>query len=171
MSESSELQFDIGQLVIEAAIEGDHAAVLALFREGLDEGQVPLNDTGADIENLHAGYFADDGASGFWVARYHGTVVGMIGVQRTSSNVAEMRRLRVHRDYRRRGIGTKLMERAVAFCQEQGYLKVTLDVRIEREPAIKLFEKFGFSLSRTREVDGRRMLDFYIDLYREPEGS
>jgi ribosomal protein S18 acetylase RimI-like enzyme len=170
MGEPSEAPFSLDQLVIEQANESDHPAILALFREGLGEGQVPINDTGADIENLHEGYFADEGASGFWVGRHNGLVVGMIGVQRTSSNVAEMRRLRVHTDFRRLGIGTRLMERAISFCHEHGYLKVVLDVRIEREPAIKLFEKFGFALSRTREIDGRRMLDFYIDLYREPEG-
>ena len=45
---------------------------------------------------------------------------------------------------------------------------IELDVRIERGPAIALFEKFGFQLTRTREHNGRRMLDFYLDLYREP---
>jgi len=169
MSEAAETQFDIEQVQIRQATEEDQPAILALFREGLDEGHVRNNDTGADIENLRAGYFSDDGQSGFWVACHEGRIIGMIGVQRTSNNVGEMRRLRVHSDYRRRGVGTRLMEHAMQFCQQQGYLKVVLDVRVEREPAIKLFEKFGFSLSRSREVDGRKMLDFYLDLYREPE--
>ncbi len=92
----------------------------------------------------------------------------MVGVQKTSEHEAEIRRLRVRADYRRKGLGTRLMEQALSFCRHHGYLKVTLDVRIERGPAIALFEKFGFSLNRTREVDGRKMLDFYLDLYREP---
>ena len=71
-------------------------------------------------------------------------------------------------DLRRRGIGMRLMHEAVAFCQRLGYLKVVLDVRFERGPAIALFEKFGFKLARTRDMAGRRMLDFYLDLYREP---
>jgi len=45
---------------------------------------------------------------------------------------------------------------------------VMLDVRIERGPAIKLFEKFGFKLARQRELDGRKILDFYLDIYSEP---
>ncbi len=169
MDESTEIQFDISRLKVELATEADLPNIRELFRAGLEDGQVPANDTGADIENLTAGYFSDDGASGFWVARYDDMIVGMIGVQRTGSNVGEMRRLRVHNNFRRRGVGTQLMEKAIGFCQKHGYLKVVLDVRIEREPAIKLFEKFGFVLSRTRELDGRRMLDFYIDLYREPD--
>ena len=55
-------------------------------------------------------------------------------------------------------------------CQRQGYLKVVLDVRIERGPAIALFQKFGFKHGRTREIGGRKLLDFYIDLYSDPRG-
>lgn len=167
MTDDTAQQFDIEQVEIVPATDDDHAAVIELFREGLDEGHIRANDTGADIENLRDAYFDDDGESGFWVARYNGQVIGMIGVQKTSENTAEVRRLRVREGYRRRGVGTKLMERALTFCQEHSYLKVVLDVRIERGPAIALFEKFGFVLARSREIDGRKMLDFYVDLYRE----
>jgi hypothetical protein len=44
-------------------------------------------------------------------------------------------------------------------------------VRIERGPAIALFTKFGFSLARSRDIDGRKLLDFYLDLYRDPKTS
>lgn len=156
---------------IRLACEDDHAALRELFEQGVVEGQVHDNDTGADIDNLEEGYFADDGHSGFWVAVDGGEVIGMIGVQRTADNAAEVRRLRVREGHRRRGVGTQLMTQALTFCQRHGYLKVVLDVRIERGPAIALFEKFGFQLARSRDIDGRRMLDFYIDLYREPSVS
>jgi len=94
----------------------------------------------------------------------------MVGVQKTSDHGAEVRRLRVREGYRRRGLGAKLMEQALGFCQHHGYLKIMLDVRIERGPAIKLFEKFGFKLARQRELDGRKILDFYLDIYSEPSG-
>ena len=77
----------------------------------------------------------------------------------------------MRQDLRRRGVGTQLMERALEFCNRHAYLKVILDVRIDRGPAIGLFEKFGFTLTRTREYEGRKMLEFYVDLYREPEKS
>lgn len=168
MTEQAGAEFHPDRLVVCLAEECDYAAIAALFREGLLEGHLRSNDTGADIENVAAAYFADEGQSAFWVARYDNQVVGMIGVQHTAKSVGEVRRLRVRQDFRRRGVGTKLMEKAIVFCHEHSYLKVVLDVRIEREPAIKLFEKFGFALSRSRDVEGRKMLDFYLDLYREP---
>ena len=160
--------FNLDDIVVRPAQEEDYSAVRELFRAGLHEGLVPDNDTGADIETLHGAYFSDDGQSNFWVARYGDKVVGMIGVQKTSQDTAEIRRLRVREGHRRHGVGTKLVEQALTFCRHHAYLKIILDVRIERGPAIALFEKFGFQLARSREVGGRKMLDFYFDLYRDP---
>ena len=151
------------------AENSDQPALRELFREGLVEGLVGDNDTGADIDNLQEGYFSDDGQSGFWVADYNGLVIGMVGVQKSGDSAAEVRRLRVRGTFRRHGIGTLLMEKALAFCRHHGYLKIVLDVRIERGPAISLFEKFGFAHTRTREIDNRKLLDFYLDLYRDPK--
>jgi ribosomal protein S18 acetylase RimI-like enzyme len=154
---------------IRLAEDADHAAIRRLFNEGLLEGQLRDNDTGADIENLREGYFSDDGASAFWVARRRRKLIGMIGVQKTADNTAELRRLRVHPDYRRRGVGSLLMARALDFCRRHGYLKVILDVRIDRPPAIAMLKKFGFAHTRTREIGSRKTLDFYLDIYSEPE--
>jgi ribosomal protein S18 acetylase RimI-like enzyme len=154
-------------MMVRLATDQDAKALRELFQESIIEGLVGDNDTGADIDNLHEGYFDDEGQSAFWVAVYGGVVIGMVGVQRTADNAAEVRRLRVRGNFRRRGVGAILMEKALAFCRRQGYLKVVLDVRIERGPAIALFQKFGFKHGRTREIAGRKLLDFYIDLYRD----
>jgi ribosomal protein S18 acetylase RimI-like enzyme len=161
--------FEQSQVGVRLAEPQDHPFLRELFRESVIEGLVGDNDTGADIDNLQEGYFSDEGQSGFWVASHRDIVIGMIGVQKIADNSAEVRRLRVRGTYRRHGIGTLLMEKALAFCKHHGYLKVVLDVRIERGPAIALFEKFGFSHTRVREIDGRKLLDFYLDLYREPK--
>ena len=162
--------FSVKKISMRLVVDDDHAAVRDLFENGLIEGFVADNDTGADMENIAEAYFSDEGQSALWVADYDEAVIGMIGVQKTSDHGAEIRRLRVRSDFRRQGVGAKLMEQALQFCLHHSYLKVSLDVRIERGPAIALFENFGFQLNRTREVNGRRLLDFYLDLYREPMG-
>jgi ribosomal protein S18 acetylase RimI-like enzyme len=168
MAEKRQPDFSLGDVKLRLARDEDHGAVRALFHAGLLEGQVADNDTGADVENIVEGYFSDEGQSALWVADFDDEIIGMIGVQKTSDHGAEVRRLRVHERYRRLGLGARLMEEALSFCRHHGYLKVILDVRIERGPAIKLFKKFGFQLARQREVNGRKMLDFYLDIYREP---
>jgi len=158
--------FNSEELLIRQAVEGDVHALRELFENSILEGQTRENDTGADLEYLASSYF-DCKESGFWVAQYEDGVVGMIGVQRINENSAEIRRLRVRDSYRRNGIGKKLMLHAIEFCKQKQFLKVVLDVSVEREPAIELFDTFGFLHSRNREADGRTIIDFYLDLYSD----
>jgi len=147
----------------------DLPACRILYREGLIGGHIAENDTGLDIDDIESAYMQTPG-NHFWVAqvvnpdRSPGSVVGMIGVQHFDGT-AQIRRLRVTAAHRRRGIGTALVEAALQFCRDQEYLKVTLDTFMEREPAIRMFEKFRFHLDRTRSVMGKEMFYFYLDLY------
>ena len=108
----------------------------------------------------------DCDGSHFWVAvAAESRVVGMIGVQQHEPGLGEIRRLRVANDVRRRGVGSSLVETAVRYCHERGYLKVALDTFVDREPAIKLFEKFHFHFQRSRKFGEKEQLHFYLDLY------
>ena len=165
---------------------GDLPACRKLYREGLIGGKLAENDTGFDIDDIEAVYMRRAG-NHFWVAvaspedappgdgpaapqtaatdSQSWPVVGMIGVQHHDADVGEIRRLRVAQTHRRRGIGSGLVETALNFCHERQYLKITLDTFMEREPAIKLFEKFRFRHDRTRKVGGKELMYFYLDLY------
>ncbi len=153
---------------IRRALIDDLPDIRRLFDASVYEGQTRINDTGADIENFNEAYIEGPETSGFWIADATDDVVGMIGVQEIRDDVAEVRRLRVEEGHRRLGVGTSLMEHAIGFCRDHGYVKIVLDVRIERGPAIELFKKFGFFHSRTRETEGHKLLEFYVDLYNEP---
>ena len=145
---------------------GDLSVCSTLYREGLIGGRIAENDTALDIDDIEQAYMCSPDCH-FWVAEGdNGEIVGMIGVQGHEEGVGEIRRLRVAQAHRRRGIGSALMERALRFCQERGYIKIALDTFMEREPAIRLFEKFHFRHSRTRNVNGKEVLHFYLDLYQ-----
>jgi ribosomal protein S18 acetylase RimI-like enzyme len=159
-------QFNAEGMGIRSATNNDTAVLRELFEKSRVEGQTRENDTGADLDYLMAGYF-ECKESGFWVAQYKESIIGMIGVQRVSDNSAEIRRLRVRDTFRRNGIGTKLMLHAIEFCKKKQFLKIVLDVRIERSPALKLFESFGFLHGRECKTDGRTTIDFYLDLYSD----
>lgn len=143
----------------------DQVACKKLYLEGLVGGKISDNDTGVDIDDIWACYMELPG-NHFWVAvNAMGELVGTVGVHHYEDGMGEIRRLRVRRDSQRRGIGSKLMETALAYCQEHGYLKITLDTYMDREPAIKLFEKFRFRHSRSRTVGAKELMYFYLDLY------
>jgi ribosomal protein S18 acetylase RimI-like enzyme len=143
----------------------DQSACNRLYREGLIGGSLSKNDTGADLDDIQACYMRP--GNHFWVAEAPGSreIVGMIGVQHHDEGSGEIRRLRVADRYQRRGIGSALVETAIRFCEEHGHLKVTLDTFMEREPAIHLFEKFRFRHFRTRNVAGKDLMYFLLDLY------
>lgn len=176
MHESTPTSPDLERLILRSARAEDRATLRHLFTQGVvldtvepsHSGDDPGHDSGEDLDRLTETYFNELQPGGFWVAELDQRIVGMVGVLPIGADVAEVRRLRVAPDARRMGIGTKLMEQALGFCRDHAFLKVILDTRIEREPAIRLFEKFGFVLSRTRDHNGRKLLDFYIDLYRDP---
>jgi ribosomal protein S18 acetylase RimI-like enzyme len=149
----------------------DLPACRKLYLQGLLGGKLAENDSGLDIDDIERAYMEKPGNC-FFVAETipipdgkPGEIVGMIGVQQFMSGKGEIRRLRVREDVRRRGIGTRLVEHALKFCHEHGYLKIELDTFMEREPAIKLFEKFHFRHDKTRNVAGKELMYFYLDLY------
>lgn len=144
---------------------GDLPACRKLYVEGLLAGKLAENDTGSDIDDIEWAYMKPPG-NHFWVAETSaGDVVGMIGVQAHEEDCGEIRRLRVRSDHRRKGIGSALVEAALRFCQEKGYLKIQLDTFVDREAAVRLFEKFRFRHSRSRKMGEKELMYFYLDLY------
>jgi len=92
----------------------------------------------------------------FAVAEERGEIVGYANF-RIVADEGEIERVAVHPDFRRRGYGRKLMEAMVGYSREKGVRDMTLDVRVNNEKAINLYESCGFS------EEGRRK-----DYYREP---
>lgn len=149
----------------------DRPACQVLYQDGRIGGKIADNDTGCDIDQIEAAYMKAPG-NHFWVAQGpDGQIVGTIGVQHHDQGTGEIRRLRVHPGWRRRGIGAALVETALRFCRDRNYLKVTLDTFVERDPAVRLFEKFGFRHYRTRNIAGKELVYFYLDLYAREQGG
>ncbi|HEX4055592.1 MAG TPA: GNAT family N-acetyltransferase [Tepidisphaeraceae bacterium] len=146
----------------------DLPACRKLYNEGLLGGKLAENDTALDIDDIDSVYMHHSG-NHFWVAQTPpGQIVGMIGVQHHEEGRGQIRRLRVAQDFRRRGIGSALLETAVKFCRENQYLKVAMDTFTERESAIEMFRKFGFRHGDTRYFAGKELMYFYLDLYSGP---
>lgn len=148
--------------------ESDQSAVRRLYRDGRFTGQVPLDDTAEDIECIEEVYLAEDRGH-FWVAECDGEVVGMVGLVEDKPHRAQIRRLRVDPSFRDHGTAFKLMQMALECSRDHGYLKVVLDTAFEGGCAIEFFDRFAFQHHRTRTVGGKEIVEFYLDLYREPK--
>jgi len=157
------------EVVVRRARPGDQDAVTCLFE--MAPASERFRDDGEDVRDITSAYLSDgDDGSSFWVAEAADEgVIGMVGVRREGESMAKMRRLRVHQDWRKRGIGKRLVREALGFCRDRGYVKVALQAEVEQEAAISLFQRFGFQLTRTRKVGDTEVMEFYMDLYRDPD--
>lgn len=162
----------LDQLCIRAYAPTDQPAVSRLYKEGLLAGQIPAHDTGQDIDSIQTVYFGDD-CNHFWVADLGGCALGMIGVLRSSEHTAQIRRLRVDQQWQNTTIPARLVETAVEHCRHHGYLKVVFDTRFDTHnnpaPVVDLFDRLGFLHTRTKNIQDKDLLEFYLDLYRQPQ--
>ena len=77
------------------------------------------------------------------VAKENDEVVGFAGLS-TCLDEATLNNIVVKKSHRNRGIGGELLESLIEFCSELSMKTFTLEVDTENEPAIHLYEKFGF---------------------------
>jgi RimJ/RimL family protein N-acetyltransferase len=98
-------------------------------------------------------------------------VVGRLSVARdphpASRHVADLG-LMVATSARRRGVGWALLEQAVEWARPAGVHKLELHVFPHNEPAIRLYERFGFvreGLRRGHYRRGREYVDAILMAY------
>ncbi len=154
---------------IRDAIPGDQPEVLRLFHIGsLDPDAPELHDPPNDIYDFQTAWLDNDAAN-LWVLDGDAdALVGMVGVRERNEGTAELCRLRVDPGYRNKGVGRRLVQHAVEYCRTRDYLKVILDSYVQRTSAIALFEHLGFRPAGEHVKAGKRVMDFYLDLYSGP---
>jgi GNAT superfamily N-acetyltransferase len=97
-----------------------------------------------DMDDIDGIYLRAGGA--FWVIETpEGDVAGYGAVLRVDETTARLRRFRVRADWRRRGLATRLLMQAEAFCRERGYRRVTLGTSDRQEAAQALYRKHGYT--------------------------
>ena len=100
-----------------------------------------------------------------YVAEAEGRIVGRLSIARdqhpASYHVADLGMM-VAPGYRRQGIGRALLETAVEWARESGVQKLELHVFPHNEPAIRLYESYGFEREGYRRAHYRRAGE-YVD--------
>jgi L-phenylalanine/L-methionine N-acetyltransferase len=138
-------------ITVRPAVPGDAPALVELARGvGREEGGWILTTDGwrsvtEERRYLRAVRRHPDAA--VFVAEEEGRLLGRLSLARdphpASRHVADLG-LMVDARHRRRGIGRRLLEEAVAWARSSGVVKLELHVFPWNEPALGLYESFGF---------------------------
>ena len=133
------------------ASPADAQALVALAEQvGREEGRWilgtgPWRSVGDERRYLRTAQRHPDAA--VFVAEDDGRIVARLSLSRdphpASRHVADLG-LMVAETYRRQGIGSALLERAVSWARGAGIRKLELHVFPWNEPALRLYESFGF---------------------------
>ncbi|HEX5090684.1 MAG TPA: ribosomal protein S18-alanine N-acetyltransferase [Nocardioides sp.] len=86
----------------------------------------------------------------YLVAEQDGRVVGH-AVASVVAEVAELQRIAVHREHRRRGLAGALLDGVVDLAEREGAERLLLEVREDNSDALAFYHRHGFV-----EIDRRR---------------
>lgn len=125
----------------------DHERVVELHRLGLrqtgtDIGAGPWDDDVRSPDAIRATYL--DGRGDFVVGVLGSEIVVMAGLREHPSGRVEIKRMRVHPDHQRQGLGQAMLEHLEARASELGYAGIHLDTTTRQAAAIALYTKNGY---------------------------
>ncbi len=135
----------------------EYLHVYAIQQAGAYLGRGPWDD---DVYAIEEQYFNKQGE--FLIGEWDGNFVAMGALHHTSSERAEIKRMRVHPDYQGRGFGQLILTELIARARALGYKTLHLDTSVLQVPAQKLYEKNGF-----RKVGGDMYHNLEVILYEK----
>ncbi|HCI82389.1 MAG TPA: GNAT family N-acetyltransferase [Ktedonobacter sp.] len=118
----------------------EYLHVYAIQQAGAYLGRGPWDD---DVYNIEEAYLNNHGE--FLVGEWDGVFVAMGALHRTSSERAQIKRMRVVPEYQGRGIGQMILSELEVRARDMGYTTLHLDTSVLQIAAQKLYEKNGYS--------------------------
>lgn len=102
-----------------------------------------------------------------YLAEVDNQIIGVIAIVGYSKVEAQIRWFLVHPDYRRRGLGNELMNKALKFCKECKYKTVFLWTTKDLHAAGRLYKCAGFKKVeyKTHDIWGKRITEERYELH------
>lgn len=125
--------------------EENITAAIELFREYAAWLGVDLGFQGfeKELSIIHQMYAPPNGA--LFVVYDQNVAIGCLGLRKIDDGVGELKRMYLKESYRQKGIGKMMLDAALEKARSIGYQKVRLDTLDTMIPAMRFYEKNGFS--------------------------
>jgi ribosomal protein S18 acetylase RimI-like enzyme len=133
-----------GALQLRRFEDGDANAVHELHNLELSEPGVHMGrgSPAADLHSIPATYLGDGGE--FLVGVYDGRVVAMGALRHVTDSVGEVKRMRVHPAFQRRGFARLILTCLEDRARELRYSRLRLDTAVVRTAAQRLYQGAGY---------------------------
>jgi ribosomal protein S18 acetylase RimI-like enzyme len=120
---------------------------LALQEAGAHLGNGPWDE---DLGRIEEVYLAGGGE--FLVGVLDGRLAAMGALKRSSAARAEIKRMRVHPDFQRRGLGQAMLDELERGAAALGYQVLHLDTTTRQIAAQKLYHKNGYQVTGSKRA-------------------
>lgn len=122
-------------------LSGDQTrSLLALHLAGMHAASPPGNVFALDLSGLQ------DPAVSVWTAWRDGRVASIGAIKMLADGVAEVKSMRTHPDFTRRGAADAILDTIIAFARKRGVTRLSLETGSGPafEPAIALYRRRDF---------------------------
>ena len=145
--------------------ENDHDEVVALIQGIMAQefAQDAHAYPTADLDTISDTYGSLGEA--FFVAVDGKKIIGTVGIKKEDTRIALLRRLFVSADYRGQKLGSKLIQRALQFCEEVGYDEFVFRTTSRMTQAIELCKKNGFIQRAKIQLGPIELFKFVLALH------
>ena len=142
--------------VFRPAVASDGPAVTKLVFDVLAEYGLKHDPEGADadLKDICKSYHESGGA--FFVLEGSDVgIVGSYGLYKLDERTCELRKMYLRADYRSRGWGRQMMQRAIDEARGLDFTRIILETASVLTEAIALYERFGFVRYETGHLSER----------------
>lgn len=100
-------------------------------------------------------YYGSGPGRGFWVVEGmpHGAIVGFFGLEPAGNGVAELRRMYVSPEMRRRGLARSMLAEAEHQCRSAGLRRLVLSTSELQQAALSLYRGAGYQLLKEETAE------------------
>ncbi|QDP84445.1 GNAT family N-acetyltransferase [Chryseobacterium sp. SNU WT5] len=129
--------------------KSDNELLAKIIRSCFHDFKVPTQGTVYEesaTDHLYELFSEENSA--LFVAEVDGELCGCCGIFPTeglSENCAELVKFYIHKDFRGKGLGKKLMEESIEFAKISDYESIYIESLPEFSTAVSIYEKQGFT--------------------------
>ena len=147
-------------MLLRRYLPSDREEVWQLHRLALESTDAYIGDSSLDddLKEIEEVYLAQRGE--FLVGLSGKRLVAMGALKEVTEDSAELKRMRVHPDYQRRGYGSEMLRQLEAKAKALGYKKLVLDTSSAQVAALHLYRTSGYTETGREGVRGLEVIFF-----------